>query len=232
MDMTLHQVRPNPDKHDPDPRKSGQVVMRFTAFAFCAASVVAITGFFAFVGSLERKEPVVLAQGDGIVALTGGAERISDAIERLAEGRGKRLLISGINTNVSIPQILHSAPGLKNWLRCCIDLDHQARNTVENAEETRRWAKAHGYKSLVVVTSSYHMPRTMVEFQRHMPDVLLIPAPVVTPRLEGLDYWRDPQLMKTLGQEYAKFVVAFARARLTSPASSVDITGSISRRRV
>jgi uncharacterized SAM-binding protein YcdF (DUF218 family) len=188
-------------------------------------------GFFGFVQSLDRTEPRVLPRGDGIVALTGGPDRIPDAVGWLAQGHGERLLISGVGMQVSHEQLTQMSPRLRGWLTCCIDLDRQARNTVGNAEETRRWALARGYRSLVVVTSSYHMPRAMIELQRAMPDVHFIAAPVVTERLQGLQYWRDPSLLKILGQEYAKFIVAYARARLTGPASSDDMTANANRRR-
>ena len=198
-------------------------------FAAAGLSGVALlAGFFGFVASLERHEPVALPRGDGIVALTGGAERIPDALGWLAQGHGRRLLISGVSSQTSVEQLAQQAPGMKRWLGCCIDLDHQARNTVGNAEETRRWALAKGYRSLVVVTSSYHMPRAMLELQRQMPDITLIPAPVVTQRLQGLQVWRDGALLKLLGQEYTKFIVAYARARLTTASRSDDITASTS----
>jgi uncharacterized SAM-binding protein YcdF (DUF218 family) len=231
MDGVLQRGRGSVQDESLGSARAGRMMLRFSAIVFCAALATFTAGFFAFVGGLERKEPSAVTQGDAIVALTGGADRITDAVERLAHGSGSRLLISGVNAGVSIHQMVQSAPGLKNWLRCCIDLDHQARNTVGNAEETRRWANTHGYKSLIVVTSSYHMPRALVELRRHMPEMTFIAAPVVTQRLRGLDYWTDIQLLKTLGQEYAKFVVAYARARLTSPASSDEITATTPRRR-
>ena len=231
MDDILQRGRGSVPNHGSGRARAGRVFLRLSAITVCAAVVTFTAGFFAFVGGLERKEPSALARGDAIVALTGGADRITDAVERLAHGSGSRLLISGVNAGVSVQQMALNMPVLKNWLRCCIDLDHQARNTVGNAEETRRWATIHGYKSLVVVTSSYHMPRALVELRRHMPDMTLIAAPVVTQRLQGLDYWTDIELLKTLGQEYAKFVYAYARARLTSPLSSDEITATTPRRR-
>ncbi len=193
--------------------------------------LVSTGGFFYFVNCLSRAEPASLPKGDAIVALTGGADRIPDAVGWLAQGHGERLLISGVSTQTSVEQLAQKSPRLKAWLTCCVDLDHQARNTVGNAEETRRWARGKGYRSLVVVTSSYHMPRAMLELKRHMPETQFIAAPVVTERLQGLQYWQDLPLLRLLGQEYAKFLVAYARASLTSPAPSDDITAHTHRRR-
>jgi uncharacterized SAM-binding protein YcdF (DUF218 family) len=215
----------------PEPKGSGRSFVRIAVAFLIGLSGVVLVGFLSFVGSLDRKEPINLAKADGIVALTGGVDRIPDAVGWLALGNGERLLISGVSTQTSVERLVQSAPRLKNWLNCCVDLDHQARNTVGNAEETRRWATAKGYRSLLVVTSSYHMPRAMVELQRSMPEINLIAAPVVTERLQELGYWKDPDLLRILFHEYAKFMVSYARACLTSPSHSDDITADINRRR-
>jgi uncharacterized SAM-binding protein YcdF (DUF218 family) len=213
---------------------SGKVGVLWRALTVGAGSMLLafVVGFLLFLLNLDRKEPSDLARADGIVALTGGASRIPDAVEWLSHNRGKRLLISGVGVSTTLDRLVQQTPPLKPWLGCCIDLDHQARNTVGNALEARRWANAKGYRSLIVVTSSYHMPRAMLELQRHMPEMTLIAAPVVTKRLQVMDFWQDPQLLQTVGLEYGKFLVAYARARLTTPAASDDITASANRRRV
>jgi uncharacterized SAM-binding protein YcdF (DUF218 family) len=214
----------------PGPRSRGRWIRACLIMAGLGF-LLSIGGFFSFVNSLSRAEPSSLPKGDAIVALTGGTDRIPDAIGWLAQGHGERLLISGVSTQTSVDQLAQKSPRLKAWLTCCVDLDHQARNTVGNAEETRRWARGKGYRSLVVVTSSYHMPRALLELKRHMPETQFIAAPVVTERLQGLQYWQDLPLLKLLSQEYAKFLVAYARASLTSPAPSDDITAHTHRRR-
>jgi uncharacterized SAM-binding protein YcdF (DUF218 family) len=212
------------------PKGPEKMFLRFF-LGFCAIlTVIFLCGFFIFLRSLDRIEPPIVTKGDGIVVLTGGPDRIADAMVLLSQGQGKRLLISGVSNHVSLSKIGTIAPGLEPWLACCVDLDRNAQNTVGNAEETRVWAKTHGYKSIVVVTSSYHMPRAMLELQRHMPEASLIPAPVVTERLHDLAIWKDISLLKTLSQEYTKFIVAYARARLTSPASMAEIKSMSSRR--
>jgi uncharacterized SAM-binding protein YcdF (DUF218 family) len=232
MDMSFASGHNSVMHSSPGPKSSARAFVRIASAFLTGFLGIILVGFLGFVGSLDRKEPTSLAKADGIVALTGGVDRIPDAVGWLAQGNGERLLISGVSTQTSVEQLVQSAPRLKNWLSCCVDLDHQARNTVGNAEETRRWAAAKGYRSLLVVTSSYHMPRAMVELKRSMPEIHFIPAPVVTERLQELGYWKDPQLLKLLFNEYAKFMVSYARARLTSPSHSDDITAYINRRRV
>ena len=122
---------------------------------------------------------------DGIVVLTGGSSRVSDAMELLADGYGKRLLISGVHPTNAASDISRSLPDNQSLLGCCVDLDRSAVNTRSNAAETRRWAHERGFKSLIVVTSNYHMPRAIVELSHAMPDIALIPFAVVG------DKWRD-----------------------------------------
>jgi uncharacterized SAM-binding protein YcdF (DUF218 family) len=216
--------------------KRPRILLRFIpkvlASMLIVASAALAAGFIAFVSAIERSEPRALPSADGIVALTGGPERIADAVTWLSEGRGQRLLISGVDTQTPLDHVARDIPAMRAWLHCCIDVDRQARNTVGNALESGRWAAHRGYRSLVVVTSSHHMPRAMVEFRRSMPDVTLIPAPVVTERLRTLDIWRDPALVRTLGHEYGKFIFAYVRARLTGPLRSDDMTASHPRRSV
>lgn len=159
-------------------------------------------------------EQATPAAGDGIVALTGGAERLSDALRLLASGRGKRLLISGVHPETSERELARAQPDYAAFARCCVDLGRRALNTAGNAVETRRWANSHGFRSLIVVTSGYHMPRTMMELAREMPDVELIPYAVVTDRLKGEPWWRDYDTARLLVGEYVKYVAALVRVRL------------------
>jgi uncharacterized SAM-binding protein YcdF (DUF218 family) len=184
----------------------------------CAAPVVAFAalavGFLWFAFSIAREESPLDRAADGIVVLTGGASRISDAVELLASGRGRRLLISGVGPTTNTAELMRLAPDHQHWFGCCIDLDHSAANTVGNAMETRRWARERGFRSLVVVTSSYHMPRAMLEISHRLPDVTLIPFPVVSGQVRAEPWWRHPGTAKIVVFEYLKFLVAAARIRL------------------
>lgn len=183
-------------------------------------------GFLVFLVTLEAEPRQNEAAADGIVALTGGSDRISDAVELLAEGKGKRLLISGVNRSTSPERLANTMPQHVALFDCCIDMDYQARNTLGNAVETRRWAEARSVRSLIVVTSSYHMPRAMLELQRAMPGIELRPHPVVAERQDA-NAWRGLAATKLLATEYGKFLAAYVRASIF-PVISHDIsTGSL-----
>lgn len=180
--------------------------------ALAAAAVFA--GFLNFVSQVPVGEQPTPPASDGIVALTGGAERLSDALRLLASGRAKRLLISGVHPETTERELARAQPDYAAFARCCVDLGRRALNTAGNAVETRRWANVHGFGSLIVVTSGYHMPRTMMELAREMPNVRLIPYAVVTDRLKDEAWWRDWDAARVLVFEYVKYVAALVRVRL------------------
>ena len=175
---------------------------------------VATFGFFAFLSKLQFEERAPERRADGIVVLTGGSSRVSDAMELLAAGYGKRLLISGVHPTIAASDISRSLQESQALFHCCVDLDHSAVNTRSNAAETRRWANERGFKSLIVVTSNYHMPRAIVELSHAMPDVALIPFAVIGDKWRDEPWWTSGATLRLLLSEYVKYVAAELRVHL------------------
>ncbi|MCJ2057706.1 YdcF family protein [Methylobacterium sp. J-048] len=176
--------------------------------------LVLFAGFLAFVSVLARHERYPADRADGIVALTGGAQRIGDAIDLLAGGYGRRLLITGVNERTSRDEIARLNPTQRTLIACCVDLDYRARNTIGNAIETRRWMRAHRFSTVAVVTSNYHMPRTLIELDHALQDSdRVLPHPVVTEGLDADRWWQSPPAAKLLASEYVKFLVSWVRTR-------------------
>lgn len=173
---------------------------------FLTAAVV--TDFAYFVSTLQAEAPSPTVRADGVIALTGGSDRISEAFDLLTEGRAKRLLITGVNKATS-PEALsgHTAGGAE-IVDCCVDIDRNALNTVGNALETARWVHDKQFKSIIVVTSNYHMPRSMLELRRVLPDTTLIAYPVISPNLKLDAWWTDPNSIRLLVSEYVKYASA------------------------
>jgi len=96
-------------------------------------------------------------------------------------------------------------------VRCCVDFD-RSLNTLGNAIETRRWAEGRGFRSLIVVTSNYHMPRALAELSHQLPGVALVPFPVVTDRQRADPWWAGGATARLMLTEYAKYV--FAKLRM------------------
>jgi uncharacterized SAM-binding protein YcdF (DUF218 family) len=191
-----------------------------SAIAICAIAALSLAaGFALFLWRLPTDEIVLHRDADGIVVLTGGASRISDAIELLAAGRGKRLLISGLNRATTSGEISRLNPDYGGMLNCCVDFD-RSLNTLGNAIETKHWAESRGFRSLIVVTSSYHMPRAIAEIAHQLPDVALLPFPVVADKLHAEPWWTHGTTMKLMLSEYLKYVVARMRIRLDPAAAA------------
>lgn len=170
-------------------------------------------GFFWFAAQISNEEVSLERRADGIVALTGAASRIPDAIELLAAERGKRLLITGVHRATSAKEIARLTPLYSRYFTCCIDLDRSALNTFGNALEARRWAREHGFNSLIVVTSNWHMPRAMAEIEHQLPDVRLIAYPVISEKVKTEPWWSNVGTARFLVAEYLKYLFALSRMR-------------------
>jgi uncharacterized SAM-binding protein YcdF (DUF218 family) len=201
------------DAAAPVPRSWLRRFGRFTAAVAVAAALLLGLGFVWFLWRVPDDEVTLNQNADAIVALTGGASRIADAIELLASGRGTRLLISGANRATNSNEISRLNPEFERWVRCCVDFD-RSLNTWGNAIETRRWATQRGFRSLIVVTSNYHMPRALAELANQLPDVALVPFPVVTHRQRAEPWWSNGTTARLMLLEYAKYVVARIRMSL------------------
>ena len=180
----------------------------------CLATLLTGIGFLWWVNNLPEPEVPMRSKADGIVVLTGSRFRINDALELLAAGHGRRLLISGVYPATKLSEIAHMMPEFERWFNCCVDLDYVAANTIGNAVETKRWARQRGTKSLIVVTSNFHMPRALAEISHQLPDVRLVAFPVVSDRVRIDSWWSSPATARLLFFEYLKYMVALARVRV------------------
>lgn len=176
-----------------------------------------IAGFVDFARSLPRSETPLTAPAEGVIALTGGADRVLEAAELLARGQARRLLITGVNRGTHGAVLEKMLPMSKDLFACCVDLGYQALDTAGNARETRDWAKAHGVKGpLIVVTSNYHMPRALVELSAALPGFTLYPFPVVSERVNVAEWTSDLRVLRLLAREYLKYLRALMRTKWES----------------
>lgn len=185
------------------------------AIGLAGAAVWLLTFGFVIFATVVMREPAPIShKADAIVVLTGGDQRIVEGARLLGEGRGARLLISGVNPRTPREDIKKVSGLEPNRFDCCVDLGY-AVNTISNADETRSWAADRRYDSLIVVTSSYHMPRTMIELERALPDTELIPYPVMPRHFRPEAWWLDTSTTRVLLGEYIKFLPAAARYGLS-----------------
>ncbi len=171
----------------------------------CAAALVWLAGFTLFEYDARRAvAPPPLA--DGIVALTGGADRIETALRLFADGRAPRLLVSGLGHGADLNEILRRLPVDPASLANQITLGRVATDTVGNAAETAAWARQNGLRSIIVVTAGYHMARALREIARELPGVELRAYPVRPPALRSPD---DLATLRLLASEYDKLLAVW-----------------------
>jgi len=153
--------------------------------------------------------------------------RIDEAMRLLAAGKAKRVLITGVNRTTTVEELKTLASQGGQYFTCCVDIDKEARNTIDNATETSEWVALHHYGSIIVVTSNYHMPRALTELARVMPGVTLIPYAVVDNNVHLERWWTYPGTTKLLLSEYLKYLPALGRLGATDLVRLVLTGGNI-----
>ncbi|MFT4001653.1 MAG: YdcF family protein [Rhizobium sp.] len=185
--------------------------LRWGGFGFIIFVAIIFGGFLHFADSITTLKPPPDPKADAIVVLTGGYQRIDQAVELLRTGAGNRLLISGVHPTTTPSQIRKLTQSPANLFNCCVDVGYDALDTIGNAREAAKWIHARGYKSVLVVTNNYHMPRSLAELKYVDPSTDFIPYPVVNSDLKTKNWFTDPNALRTMIYEYAKVLLAGAR---------------------
>ncbi|CAH2600571.1 YdcF family protein [Rhodovastum atsumiense] len=162
-----------------------------------------LAGFAWFVQVAWTATAAPPPQADGIVALTGGSERVETALRLLAGDRARLLLISGVGGTTDFAALAHRA-GVDPGLGERVTLGRNAASTRGNAVETAEWAHANAIRSVIVVTAAYHMPRALAELSRALPEATLHPVPVVPQALRQ----QGAGALRLLASEYTKWLAA------------------------
>lgn len=148
---------------------------------------------------------------DAIVVLTGGSLRVENGLRLLSAGKAKYLFVTGVHPGVEIADLLRASGVQPERVACCIALGHEAESTLGNALETAAFMRADDFHSLRLVTASYHMPRSLLEFARAMPGIAIVPNPVFPEIVRDGRWWMRPASLALVGSEYVKYLVALAR---------------------
>ncbi len=152
--------------------------------------------FALFAVTLGRPAPAS-SMTEAVVVITGGKGRIEEGFDRLARHRAQRMLIAGADPAVTKDDLAKRLSGSRKLLDCCVDLGSESVDTRSNADEAKRWLDAHGYRSVLLVTSDWHMRRAGYEFRSQLGRrVEVVPDAVRT----------EPNLMTLFG-EYNKYLL-------------------------
>lgn len=164
-----------------------------------------LVGFFMFVEKIpEQTSDATLTEA--VVVLTGGPGRIGRGIEVLASGNAQQMLISGVGADVAMRDLIPADALPKSKIECCVTLGRAARDTRENALEAAGWAASRNITRIRLVTSDFHMPRSLLEFERRLPQLQIVPEPVSTKSIRVVRWWSRPDTVLLLAGEYTKYL--------------------------
>lgn len=149
--------------------------MKFCKWIFLLVFIIWLAGYGMFVhksASYTHDVP----KCDYIAVLTGGKGRISLALDSIKSAKPKGIFVSGVYEKTTLNDILANEQSLGVY----IILGKRARNTEENAAEICEWAGSSGVRSMVLITSDYHMIRSLSEIEYTDPALEIIPVTVPT----------------------------------------------------
>jgi uncharacterized SAM-binding protein YcdF (DUF218 family) len=191
-----------------------------------AARLGGLLGFalaFAWVAGLARFAALIPDQladdgsaTDAVVVLTGGSGRLDAGLDLLVQGRAGKLFVSGVYRGLDVQRLLLAARRDRAGIEGRVAIG-DAVNTAANARETAAWTRAEGVRSLRLVTSAYHMPRSLLEFRRALPEATVIPHPVFSENVKP-DWWAWPGTLGLVAGEYHKYLLAWTRHGLRDAA--------------
>ena len=148
---------------------------------------------------------------DAIVVLTGGSLRLTTGLSLLEAERAEKLFVSGVYRGVDVEELLRVSRQAPDAVECCVVLGYAAGDTRGNAAESADWLQAQGYRSFRLVTANYHMPRSLLEFRRAVPEIEIVAHPVAPTNVHVEQWWRWPGTTALLISEYNKYLVALLR---------------------
>jgi uncharacterized SAM-binding protein YcdF (DUF218 family) len=164
------------------------------ALAAAAGAALYFGGLAWFAQTIPRAPADETRATDGIVVLTGGPLRLREGLRLLAEGRGRKLLVSGVYRGVDVQELLRVARQAPDAVECCVELGYAA-----------------DFASLRLVTANYHLRRSLLEFRRALPAAEIVPHPVFPDSFRIDAWWRFPGTYALVQAEYHKYLVALMR---------------------
>jgi uncharacterized SAM-binding protein YcdF (DUF218 family) len=172
-------------------------------------------GFISFVYHIPQSVTDSDTHTDAIVVLTGSPCRITAGVHLLAKGYADQLFISGVPEKQSKKSLLLGGSCPSHLLDAELEIltpktivGNSAKTTQENALETQAWIEENHIKTIRLVTSAMHLPRSLIEFQRHIPGIQIVPHPVITKTSSYKKWYRSWPVFSKLFLEYNKFLLA------------------------
>lgn len=190
------------------------------AAVLMAGAALAVYLFYDFVATTQilNAETAPPNRTDAIVVLTGGKGRAEEGLRRLRKGASRTLILSGVNEGAGLDSIYRRKDKIGERERQSIILEKNSRSTYENAVEVNKIVRRQKLKSILLITSVYHMKRAHYTFRKVIPkEVEIIPLAVSSPNYDEEKWWGAKSL-GLLAPEFVKYY--FYKLRLSLPAVS------------
>lgn len=189
-------------------KKLRKKIIKYTATTLIAFSLW-LCGLLYFTSNLPNSAPKLPTKKlDAIVVLTGGSNRIDEGFNLLDKKLANKIFISGVYQGIDTKQLLNRwKKAEQHNLDCCVTLGFKAKNTIQNVKETEEWLKAENYKSIYLVTSNYHMPRALLEFNKRLKGINIHPYPIIPKTVDMNSWWDNETNMIIIAKEYTKYVI-------------------------
>lgn len=169
-----------------------------------------------FVNSMPVDAAATQEKTEAIIVLTGGQGRVERGLEVLAGGAAPVLFISGVGEDASVDEILHehATASLRKRIASSggeIVLDHVARSTLSNADQSAAFIKKRKISSIRLVTATYHMRRSVHEFRMANPEVSILADPVLPDGFRQDKWWVHDNTRRLVFSEFYKYFAVVLR---------------------
>ena len=192
-------------------RRAGRLFRRLLV-ATLAALLIWTAGLFSFAGSIPKSIEDPARHTDSIIVLTGGSGRLEEGLNLLELNMAKRLFVSGVYQGVDVKTLFKMFQRNPWHLETRVGIG-TATNTLGNATETAEWIAGKGFRSMRLVTASYHMPRSLLEFKHAMPNAQITAHPVFPAHVKVDEWWAWSGTAELIAGEYNKFLFAGLRQK-------------------
>lgn len=153
-------------------------------------------------------------RADVIIAVSGGdtTARTQEAIDLYKNGWAPKLIFSGAAQDKSGPSnaaVMKRQATEQGVPEAAVTIEDQSETTKENAEKTRDILADKNIHSAIVVTSGYHMKRTILEFRERAPTVQFRAHPTIADSQWSSWWWLSPHGWYLALTEIVKVIVFY-----------------------
>ncbi|WP_353228961.1 YdcF family protein [Novosphingobium sp.] len=167
-----------------------------------------LLGFIWFALLLPR--PAEDVHTDAVIALTGASGRIARGLDVVRAGQAQRMLVSGVDSEVTAAHFATEFGVSPALLACCVTLGYASFDTWSNAQEAAAWIARYHVRSVRLVTTDWHMRRAVFDLRLAGPKQLIIVEDAV----------RSHPSIKVLFVEYNKFIARIVAWLINWPATT------------